>query len=127
MMIEGGMKVISNKRGISQDIIATRTRGRGRAYAPDRGRFFAATYARRDSPRGILRGRGSWLQHDDVAASRPFHPSERLPLRAEASVSRFLARGRGVTSWNTRSEQFGGMPVRGIRKEPARHLRSFSR
>lgn len=108
--------------------MATRTRGRGRAYVPERGRFFGApTYPRRDSPRGVLRGRGSWLQHEDVGSSRPFHLAERLPLRAESAIGRFLGRGRAVSSWNTRSEQFGGMPIRGIRKEPARHSRTFSR
>lgn len=113
------------KRIKFQDIIATRTRGRGRAYPAERGRFFGApTYPRRDSPRGLLRGRG-WLQHEEAA--RQFHMPERLPLRAESSLGRFLGRGRVLPSWSTRSEQFGGMPIRGIRTEPARHLRTFIR
>lgn len=42
----------------AKDIIATRSRGRGRAFASDRGRFFGSTtqYNRRENGRGIPRG-----------------------------------------------------------------------
>nr|CAD7407518.1 unnamed protein product [Timema poppensis] len=62
----------------AKEIISTRSRGRGRAFPTDRGRFFgsATPYNRRENGRGIPRGVSSMPLRGGVTSSWPPHNSD---------------------------------------------------
>ncbi|XP_063240539.1 protein virilizer isoform X2 [Bacillus rossius redtenbacheri] len=147
-----GYNIISMRA--AKDIISTRTRGRGRAFPTDRGRFFgsSAAYSRHENGRGewtedsqgLARSLGSMAQQSSAAQPWPLHGSEGSSPAAVAVQRQFrtselhdarggrfgVARGpRGGWTVKDGRERFGGPPVRGgMHRDPSgRHIRTFMR